>query len=78
MKFQTVSQIALNLDELPKTKSLPHLASARPKRQKSKRPTQNSVKSAGSTENADELKEFEEFFPKVENSTKSGVMNEAV
>ena len=71
-------QIALNLDELPKTESLPHLVSARPKRQKSKRPTQNSVKSAGSTENADELKEFEEFFPKVENSTNSGVKNETV
>ena len=63
MKFQTVSQIALNLDELPKTKSLPHLASARPKRQKSKRPTQSSVKEE-STQNAEE---FEDFFPKVKN-----------
>merc|ERR1711990_622693 len=69
----TKDKIALNLDELPKTESLPHLVSARPKRQKSRRLTQSSVKSAASTENAEELKEFEEFFPKVENSTKSGV-----
>ena len=73
-----MGQIALNLDELPKTESLPHLVSARPKRQKSKRPTQSSVKSAANTENAEELKEFEEFFPKVENSTKSGVKDEGV
>merc|ERR1711971_814534 len=52
-------KIALNLDELPKTKSLPRLVSARPKRQKTQRATQNSAKEE-STENAEE---FENFFP---------------
>merc|ERR1712037_973769 len=71
----TKDKIALNLDELPKTESLPHLVSARPKRKKTKRGT---LKSQESTENAEELKEFEEFFPKIENSTKSGVKDDAV
>merc|ERR1712007_283112 len=35
----TKDKIALNLDELPKTESLPHLVSARPKRKKTKRGT---------------------------------------
>ena len=60
MKFYTLSQIALNLDELPKTKSLPRLVSARPRRQKTQRATQSSVKEE-STEHA---AEFENFFPK--------------
>merc|ERR1712172_34231 len=37
-------KIALNLEELPKTKSLPRLVSTRPKRQKTQRATQSSVK----------------------------------
>jgi len=56
----TDDKIALNLDELPKTKSLPRLVSARPKRQKTQRATQSSVKEE-STEHA---AEFENFFPK--------------
>ena len=63
MKIEILSQITLNLDELPIRKSLPRLVSARPKRQKTKRPTQSSVKEE-TTENAEE---FEDFFPKVEN-----------
>merc|ERR1711971_1517646 len=47
-------KIALNLDELPKTKSLPRLVSTRPKRQKTQRATQSSVKEE-STENAKEF-----------------------
>merc|ERR1711971_1389739 len=53
-------KIALNLDELPKTQSLSRLVSARPKRQKTQRATQSSVKKK-STENAEE---FDNFFPK--------------
>ena len=68
----------MNLDELPKTENLPHLVSARPKRQKSKRANQTSVKLTESSENAEELKEFEEFFPKIENSKNSGIKEEAV
>merc|ERR1712037_170619 len=71
----TKDKIALNLDDLPKTESLPHLVSARPKRQKTKRGT---LKSQESTENAEELKEFEEFFPKIENSAQSGLKDDVV
>jgi len=58
-------KIALNLDDMRKTESLPHLASTRPKRKKTQRATQNSAKAEEGTDNAGELKEFEEFFPKV-------------
>ena len=61
MKIETLSQITWNLDGLLKTKSLPRLVGARPKRQKNKRGTQ-------STENA----EFEDFFPNFENEQKVG------
>merc|ERR1712025_313244 len=71
----TKDKIVLNLDDLRKTESLPHLVSGRPKRKKTSRGT---LKTQESTETAEELKEFEEFFPKVENPTKSAVKVDSV
>ena len=67
----------MNLGDLPKTESLPRLASGKPRRKKTQKTAQNVVKT-DNPEFAEELKEFEEFFPKSKDSDLTVIKEEIV
>jgi len=70
-------KIVLNLGDLPKTESLPRLASGKPRRKKTQKTAQNVVKT-DNPEYAEELKEFEAFFPKSKDSAVTIIKEEVV
>ena len=67
----------MNLGDLPKTESLPRLASEKPRRKKTQKTAQNAVKT-DNPEYAEELKEFEAFFPKSKDSAVTVIKEEIV
>ena len=67
----------MNLGDFPKTESLPRLASGKPRRKKTQKTAQNVVKT-DNQEFAEELKEFEAFFPKSKDSDLTVIKEEIV